>query len=116
MTTPSAKNTDIQSKSLVTSASYENFAYRRRFIGNAITDSIVEIAVIVTLKAKSALNNEHHLYNQKVYKEKKSIWVRETSKKGGIFDIHITFYTNSFRFQLHFSSCFGFLFQFFLSV
>ena len=72
MTTPSAKNTDIQSRSLVTSASYENFAYRRRFIGNAITDSIVEIAVIVTLKAKSALNNEHHLciniYSQKVKK------------------------------------------------
>ena len=61
MTIPSATKTDTQSKSLVTSALYEKFAYRRRFTGSAMHESIVEIAVIVTLKAKSALNNEHHL-------------------------------------------------------
>ena len=62
MTMKRATNTDVQSKSLITSALYEKFAYRSKFTGSAIQERIVEIAVIVTLKAKSALNNEHHLF------------------------------------------------------
>ena len=63
MTIISAINTDTQSKSEITSALYEKFAYRSKLTGSAIHERIVEIAVIVTLKAKSALNNEHHLYS-----------------------------------------------------
>ena len=58
----SAMNTDSQSRSLVTSAWYENFAYRSKFTGSATHERIVEIAVIVTLKARSALKREHHLF------------------------------------------------------
>ena len=61
ITTARATKTDIQSKSLVTSALYETFAYRSRFTGSATTESIVDMAVIATLKAKSALKSEHHL-------------------------------------------------------
>ena len=70
----SAMKTDAQSKSLVTSALYEKFAYRSKFTGNAIHERIVEIAVIVTLKAKSALNNEHHLFCGKGKKKKKKFF------------------------------------------
>jgi hypothetical protein len=54
--------TDRQSRSLVTSAEYDILAYTRRLLrGSAITERKVEIAVMVTLRAKSALNMEHHL-------------------------------------------------------
>mmetsp|Transcript_11441 Transcript_11441/g.20887 ORF Transcript_11441/g.20887 Transcript_11441/m.20887 type:complete len:144 (+) Transcript_11441:743-1174(+) len=51
---------DVQSKFSTTSSSYENVAYISKFIGRKIVDNIVEIAVIVTDSAKSALNIEHH--------------------------------------------------------
>jgi hypothetical protein len=61
ITIAKAMKTDRQSRSLVTSAAYDILAYIRRLTGSAITERIVEIAVMVTLRAKSALNMEHHL-------------------------------------------------------
>ena len=58
MTTARAIKTDAQSKSLVTSAWYAKLAYNMRLAGKAMVDNNVEIAVNVTLKAKSALKIE----------------------------------------------------------
>ena len=62
MTTTSAVNNDGQSNNDTTSSSYENREYKSKFAGSATHESIVDIAVIVTESAKSALNIEHHLY------------------------------------------------------
>jgi hypothetical protein len=61
MTIVKAIKTERQSRSLVTSASYESFAYSKRFAGSVTNDMTVLIAVIATLNAKSALKSEHHL-------------------------------------------------------
>ena len=45
----------------ITSFLYVSLAYIRRFKGNMITERRVDIAVIVTDSAKSALKREHHL-------------------------------------------------------
>jgi CDP-diacylglycerol pyrophosphatase len=60
--------TDTQSNSLVTSAWYARLAYSNRFAGNAIVDNNVEIAVNVTLNARSALKIEQNLEEKKVEK------------------------------------------------
>lgn len=61
MTIAKAMKTERQSRLLVTSASYDSFAYSNRFAGSVTTDRTVLIAVIATLNAKSALNSELHL-------------------------------------------------------
>lgn len=43
------------------SSLYVSFAYKRRFNGSIMTERSVDIAVIVTERARSALNKEHHL-------------------------------------------------------
>jgi hypothetical protein len=45
--------------------SYERRVYNIRLAGSMNTPSSVDIAVIVTLSAKSALNMEHHLKGRK---------------------------------------------------
>mmetsp|Transcript_21602 Transcript_21602/g.31750 ORF Transcript_21602/g.31750 Transcript_21602/m.31750 type:complete len:86 (+) Transcript_21602:1169-1426(+) len=62
MTITNAVNKEPQSKTPTTSSSYENRVYKRRLTGNVKTESRVDIAVIVTERAKSALNNEHHQF------------------------------------------------------
>jgi len=60
MTTPRAMKRDIQSKLDTTSASYENDVYTRRLRGSIMVERRVEMAVMVTLRARSALNMLHH--------------------------------------------------------
>jgi hypothetical protein len=61
ITITSAVNNDGQSSDATTSSSYENFEYNSKFAGSVIHERIVETAVIVTERAKSPLNMEHHL-------------------------------------------------------
>mmetsp|Transcript_28534 Transcript_28534/g.62110 ORF Transcript_28534/g.62110 Transcript_28534/m.62110 type:complete len:279 (-) Transcript_28534:70-906(-) len=60
ITTPRAMNRDTQSRLATTLSSYENRVYRSRLSGSIMTDSRVEMAVMVTDRARSALNREHH--------------------------------------------------------
>lgn len=61
MTTVNAMKRELKSKLCTTSASYAYLQYRSKFSGMSITDNIVDIAVMVTDSARSALNIEHHL-------------------------------------------------------
>ena len=73
ITTTNAVNNDAQSSNATTSSLYENLEYNSKFAGNAIQDKIVDIAVMVTDNAKSALNMEHHLF---IHYEMKKIVMR----------------------------------------
>mmetsp|Transcript_16517 Transcript_16517/g.27487 ORF Transcript_16517/g.27487 Transcript_16517/m.27487 type:complete len:200 (+) Transcript_16517:967-1566(+) len=62
MTTARAVKSEAQSKLETTSSSYEYFVYRSRLRGSITTDISVDMAVMVTLNARSALNIEQNQF------------------------------------------------------
>ena len=61
----------IQSKFCTISPEYVRDEYMSRFAGNRATDKTVDMAVIVTESAKSALNILHHLSRR----EMAQVWI-----------------------------------------
>jgi hypothetical protein len=62
ITTSSETKSAVQSRDFTTSFEYVVVAYKMRFTGNMMILSNVEMVVMVTDKASSALNKEHHLF------------------------------------------------------
>jgi len=61
MTTINDVNKDVQSRFETTSSSYVSFEYNSKFNGIVTMETTVDMAVIVTERARSALKMEHHL-------------------------------------------------------
>jgi hypothetical protein len=62
ITTSNERKSAAQSKDFTTSFEYVVVAYNTRLTGNMMILSKVEIVVMVTDNASSALNKEHHLF------------------------------------------------------
>lgn len=102
ITTTNAVNNDAQSSNATTSSLYENLEYNSKFAGNAIQDKIVDIAVMVTDNAKSALNMEHHLFIHYEMKKNCNEISQTNMKKCIVFDMTFSYSHwshNSYQFE-----------------